>query len=138
MRCMVCKVYARHEMLRTVRSICAPEGGCAVTRARLVLIKHPERCSKVSSNQQQCQSLHMRRATFLTKSRTISRLSTSSASRQRPKASYVLRHSAKSAAFFVFSTSVSLLPRVSVSETTVDANVWSRSDDSVDLIRSIR
>ena len=52
----------------------------------------------------------------------------SSASLQRPRASYVRRHSCTSAMDFV----------LSVSEISAVANTLSRSENSVDLMRSIR
>ena len=79
--------------------------------------------------------------TFLTNSRTTSRRRTSSASRQSPSTSYVRRHSVTSAYSFDFSISVTLLPLPSFPPTrvcSVVAKRWSRSDDSVDLMRSIR
>ena len=103
--------------------------------------------------------------TFLTKPFTSSFLSTSSASLQSPRTSYVLRHSVKSAVNFNFAFSASevvvvrgfagvlvvvviSLPfgrlsfevevEVEVSARRVDAKRWSRSEESVDWMRSIR
>ena len=80
------------------------------------------------------------RETFLTNSRTTSRRRTSSASRQSPSTSYVRRHSVTSAYSFDFSVSVTLpvFPCPPTSEFKVVAKRWSRSEDSVDLMRSTR
>jgi hypothetical protein len=101
--------------------------------------------------------------TFFTNPLTNSFLTTSSASFHSPRTSYVLRHSVKSAVNFNFTFSLSevvvavfagvlvavvvgclpfgklsLETEVEVRARSVDANRWSRSEESVDWIRSIR
>lgn len=79
--------------------------------------------------------------TFLTKSRTTSRRRTSSASCHSPRTSYVRRHSVTSAIHLPLSSSA-VLPSLSrlldVIDVSVLAKRWSRSEDSVDLMRSMR
>ena len=66
---------------------------------------------------------------------------TSSASAQSPRISYVLRHSVMSASHLALSASVALnsfpasLPSMRL--VSVVEKKWSRSEDNVDLIRSI-
>jgi len=73
--------------------------------------------------------------TFLTKGRTTSRRITSSASFHNPRASYVRRYSVRSVIHLFFSNSVPLL---STKEYSVCEKSWSRSEDKVDCILSIR
>lgn len=78
-----------------------------------------------------CQSKgesRMMSSTFFTKASTTFRQMISSASLQRPRTSYVRRHSSTSAINFV----------LSVSDVSAVANTLSKSENNVDFMRSIR
>jgi len=80
-----------------------------------------------SASVEDCTKNHVSRTLFANGSTTFLRM-ISSASLQRPSTSYVRRHSTTSAIDFV----------LSVSDVSAVANTLSRSENSVDFMRSIR
>ncbi len=76
--------------------------------------------------------------TFFTKRRTMSRLIMSSASRHSPSISYVCIHSVKSMGSLSLASRVLRSPLPSVRACNKVLKWWSRSEDKVDCIRSIR
>lgn len=138
-RCRVCMVFEEASGMRVMRKRMLSTSGreCEGRGANGGRQEHQGIWSE--ANQEGCSCCSSQICTFLTNPLTTSLLRTSSASLHKPSMSYVLRHSDKSAVSLIFSVST-ILPSAlpSVRACRVWAKTWSRSDDRVDCIRSMR